>query len=169
MTALIACSHGTNDEAGRDAIRALVDQVRSGLPDIQVEQAFVDVEEPELPTVLDATTAAASAVVVPLLLSTGYHTKVDIARAVNANDRACAASPLGTHPLVAEVVTDRVREAIPGGFLSGDHLVLAAAGSSNPAAIDDVRIVADRIAAGVITQEKCPHRVRQGHSAHATN
>ncbi|GAA2247544.1 hypothetical protein GCM10010401_21650 [Rarobacter faecitabidus] len=145
MTALIACSHGTNDEEGRIAIRALVEQARAALPGTQIAQAFVDVESPDLVDVLKDVTAKQGAVVVPLLLSTGYHTNVDITRAVAAHHRASQAPPLGTHPLVAEVVLDRLLAALPEGWRRGDHVVLAAAGSSNPAAVADVEVVADRL------------------------
>src|SRR5690606_8850 len=54
-------------------------------------------------------------------------------------------APLGTHPLIADVLFDRVISALPGGWLPGDHVVLAAAGSSDPAAMTDVEAVAARL------------------------
>ncbi|GAA2522190.1 sirohydrochlorin chelatase [Rarobacter incanus] len=153
MTVLIACSHGTSDPAGQAAIRSLVDQVRELLPSVRVEEAFVDVQQPDLERVLAevcgepaagdcAQDLRTRAVVVPLLLSTGYHTKVDIARAVGAHAGVAQGEPLGAHPLVARLVTDRLIAAVPGGFEPTDRVVLAAAGSSNPAAVRDVAAVA---------------------------
>ena len=43
---LIACSHGTAYEDGRRAIAGIVAHVRAILPDVPVEEAFVDVQTP---------------------------------------------------------------------------------------------------------------------------
>lgn len=151
---LIACSHGTSSEAGRAAIRTIIAGAQVLLPDVRIVPAFVDVEYPQIDEVVAAhapirkggdSDDVVTAVVVPLLLSTGYHTRVDIARAVGAADgRAVVTPPLGTHPLVAELITRRLRDA---GVVTDDEIVLAAAGSSDPASADDVRVVADAVAA----------------------
>lgn len=129
---LIACSHGTHSVAGRTAITALGEQVRAMLPGTRVEEAFVDVQVPEVDEVVDRWAPLETAVVVPLLLSTGFHTKVDIARAVAAHPgRAVATAALGPHDLLAEVLEDRLFMV---GLQPEDAVVLAAAGSSEPAA-----------------------------------
>jgi sirohydrochlorin ferrochelatase len=69
--------------------------------------------------------------VVPLLLSVGYHVKVDIARAVKSRPGSAAAAPLGPDPRLARLLDQRLREA---GTTDNDVVVLAAAGSSNPKA-----------------------------------
>lgn len=145
MTTLIACSHGTGDERGRATVRLLIDQVRLELPDVRVVAAFVDVESPDVASVVRAEVARDEVVVVPLLLSAGFHTAVDIARAVASFPQAVQSAPLGTHPLVADVLAERVTDAAAGRLLPDDHVVLAAAGSSNPAAEGDVRAVATRL------------------------
>ncbi|GAB3631571.1 hypothetical protein GCM10027421_09240 [Microbacterium shaanxiense] len=145
MTTLIACSHGTNDRAGQDAVRRLIDDVRSLLPAVRVVAAVVDVEQPQIDEVIARESPRDDVVVVPLLLSVGYHTAVDISLAVAAHDGARQSAPLGTHPLIADVLFDRVISALPGGWLPGDHVVLAAAGSSDPAAMTDVEAVAARL------------------------
>ncbi|MDT3329247.1 MULTISPECIES: sirohydrochlorin chelatase [Microbacterium] len=147
---LIACSHGTSSLDGRAAISDLVENVRLLLPGVAVEEAFVDVQQPEIDDVVRAT-APRDAIVVPLLLSTGFHTKVDIARAVtDAGHRATATAALGPHPLLADLLATRLREV---GLAPGDAVVLAAAGSSDPAASVDVAAMADllreRVAAPV--------------------
>ena len=111
MTTLIACSHGTRFEEGREAVRALVDEVRTLLPDVRVEQAFVDVEEPEVGDVVARVAADGPAVVVPLLLSTGFHTEVDIARAVAPFPHVVKAPALGPHDLLALVLEARLDES----------------------------------------------------------
>ena len=49
--------------------------------------------------------------VVPLLLSVGYHVKVDIARAVKSRPGSAAAAPLGPDPRLAKLLDQRLREA----------------------------------------------------------
>lgn len=151
MTTLIACSHGTNDADGQAAVRAIIDDVRAVLPGVRVVAAVVDVEQPQIDEVVAHESASDSTIIVPLLLSVGYHTAVDIARAVGRHANARQTAPLGTHPLIADVLVDRLSDAVPGGWASGDHVVLAAAGSSNPAALIDVETAAARLRALVPT------------------
>ncbi len=145
MTTLIACSHGTHSLAGRQTIADLIDQVRELLPGVAVEAAFVDVQQPAVDEAVERIAAHDEAVVVPLLLSTGYHTETDIARAVAAHPgRAVATAPLGPHDALVDVLESRLAEA---GADPGEPVVLAAAGSSDPRAAEDVAQVAALLAA----------------------
>ncbi|PQZ61000.1 MULTISPECIES: sirohydrochlorin chelatase [unclassified Microbacterium] len=146
MTTLVACSHGTDSPDGRRAVADIVDLVRLQIPGTRIVQAFVDVQEPEVGEIVDRERADDVVVVVPLLLSVGFHTAVDIARAVHPYDNARQAEPLGTHPLIADVLHTRLR-AVVHDWLPGDHVVLAAAGSSNPAAVADVEAAAAHLRA----------------------
>lgn len=145
MTTLIACSHGTGDPAGRSAVQEVVAGVRTLVPEAKVVHAVVDVEHPQIDAVIAAESRSDDVVVVPLLLSVGHHTAVDISRAVQSHPRASQTAPLGTHPLVADVLADRLKRALPDGWRQGDHVVLAAAGSSNPSAVRDVEVAAGRL------------------------
>jgi sirohydrochlorin ferrochelatase len=149
---LVGCSHGTDDAAGRAAIRALLDAVAAARPDLDVREAFVDVQTPEVADVVAAALAergspggALGAVVVPLLLSVGYHVKVDIAAAVD-RPGATAAAPLGPDPRLVDLLVDRLAEADLAGH---DAVVLAAAGSSDVAAALAVEAVAAGLAARI--------------------
>lgn len=144
---LIACSHGTSSHAGRAAISAVVEQVRMLLPGVRVREAFVDVQQPDIDSVIASTAPGAASVVVPLLLSSGFHTRVDIARAVaSAPGPAQATSALGPHPLLAELLAARLDEI---GLTAGDAVVLAAAGSTDPASAVDVTAMAALLAARI--------------------
>jgi sirohydrochlorin ferrochelatase len=151
---LVGTSHGTDDPAGQAAVRALLDGVRAARPGLDVREAFVDVQQPEVGDVLaGAVRDAGSAVVVPLLLSTGYHVRHDIAQAVAAvnasgEGAAVAAEPLGPHPLLVDILADRyaAAEAAHGPFRSDDAVVLAAAGSSVAAAATAVEEVTSALA-----------------------
>ena len=126
---MIACAHGTSNTQGAaevNALRAAIAELRPGL---DVREAYVDVQQPDLVDVVAGLPEGKAAVVVPLLLSVGYHVKVDIARAVKSRPGSAAAAPLGPDPRLAALLDQRLREA---GTTDNDVVVLAAAGSSNP-------------------------------------
>ncbi|MEW1805831.1 sirohydrochlorin chelatase [Pseudarthrobacter sp. NPDC080039] len=126
---MIACAHGTSNTQGAaevNALRAAIAELRPGL---DVREAYVDVQQPDLVDVVAGLPEGEAAVVVPLLLSVGYHVKVDIARAVKSRPGSAAAAPLGPDPRLAKLLDQRLREA---GTTDNDVIVLAAAGSSNP-------------------------------------
>ena len=83
------------------------------------------------------------AVVVPLLLSGGYHVHVDIAGAVAGAAGAVAARPLGPDPRLVEVLRDRLVEAGADPRDPLTAVVVAAAGSSDPRSVADVEDTAD--------------------------
>ncbi|MBD7981992.1 sirohydrochlorin chelatase [Oerskovia merdavium] len=157
---LVGCSHGTNDTAGQAAIRALLDDVRATRPDLDVREAFVDVQQPEVADVVTHAVAPCApgegaggqAVVVPLLLSTGFHVNVDITEAVSPEHEgrgpehgaATAARALGPDPRLAEILADRL---VAAGVRPHDAVVLAAAGSSRSGAARDVEAVAEHLRA----------------------
>ncbi|MBO0926395.1 sirohydrochlorin chelatase [Cellulomonas sp. zg-ZUI199] len=139
---LIGCSHGTDSVAGREAIASILADVVAARPGLDVREAFVDVQQPEVDDVVTDALGEAPAVVVPLLLSVGFHVKVDVARAVD-RPGAAAARPMGPDPRLVEILADRLLAA---GLGDGDAVVLAAAGSSDPAAAAAVRDVVDALA-----------------------
>lgn len=135
---LVACAHGTRDPHGRKALGSLVAAIREARPGLDVRAAFVDVHPPEVgPVVAQVTDAGGSAVVVPLLLSAGYHVSVDVAAAVEG--RAAVAAPaLGPDDRVTAVLLERLRDT---RVTDDDAVVVAAAGSTDPAAVADVEAV----------------------------
>ena len=143
--ALVAASHGTSSADGRAAVAALVDAVRRAAPRVVVEDAFVDVQQPDVASVLDRLGDLPAAVVVPLLLSAGYHVHVDLAREVaQAAGAPVLAAALGPDDRLVGVLAERLAEA---GLRGDDRVVLAAAGSSDVRAVDDCRVVGRRLAA----------------------
>jgi sirohydrochlorin ferrochelatase len=136
---LVACAHGTRNPTGRRLIAELALAARSLRPGLETTAAFVDVQPPTVADVVAGLAAEGrGAVVVPLLLSGGYHVHVDIAGAVADAEGAIAARPLGPDPRLVEVLLARLTEA---GADPGDPrtaVVLAAAGSSDPRSVADV-------------------------------
>ena len=154
---LVGCSHGTRDPAGRATIHALLALVAEARPDLDVREAFVDVQEPAVATVVtdvlaerpaerpaDADAdAVADVVVVPLLLSGGFHVHVDIAAAVD-RPGVVAATALGPDLRLVDVLQDRLDEA---GTSPDDAVVIAAAGSSDARAATAVEWMVDALQA----------------------
>lgn len=118
MSTLVAVAHGTRSAAGQAQIRALAGAVAHRRPGLDVRLTYVDVQQPR---VADTMAGARDAVIVPLLLSTGYHVRVDIAEAAGT---APVTPPLGPDPLLTAALADRLGDE--------DAVVLAAAGSSDP-------------------------------------
>lgn len=147
--ALLAVSHGTGDAAGAAAITLLVRRVAERLPDVAVHSGFVDVQQPDAPTALAAIDGPA--VVVPLLLSQGFHVRVDLGRAAAARPDAVVAGPLGPDPRLAAVLARRLSEA---GAPDDGPVVLAVAGSRDPRSLPDAEasaaLLAERLGREVV-------------------
>lgn len=142
---LVGCSHGTGAAAGRRVVADLLLAVGAARPGLAVRAAFVDVQPPAVGDVVARVAAGgAVAVVVPLLLSGGYHVRVDVAQAVAAHSSAVAAAPLGPDASLVDVLVDRLRGAGAG---AGDAVVVAAAGSSDQRASRDVQAVVEVLSA----------------------
>src|SRR4051794_16254870 len=120
---------GPASAEGSATTARLVDAVRAARPGVPVDLAFLDVAEPRLPEVLDDRPT----VLVPLLLSTGYHVQTDIPGAVTGFPAVQVSRHLGPHPLLADALVDR----LPGRPGEGS-VALVAAGSSRPEAADDL-------------------------------
>ncbi len=137
---LVLPSHGTGDPQGQHAIRELVDAVATRV-DVPVVDCFVDVQQPDVPTTLGLVPGTSPLVIVPLLLSTGYHVRVDIAdAALSVAPRPTTIAPaLGPDDRLIDLLAQRLEEA---GLRHTDRVVLAAAGSSDPDAVADCAAVA---------------------------
>ena len=141
--ALLAISHGTSSTAGQAAVAGLVDAVAARLPDVHVRLGHVDVQQPDVAASLDALAADEPAVIVPLLLSAGYHVRIDL-REQSAGHADVVISPaLGPDARLVEVLAARL-DAV--GAPADHAIVLAVAGSSDDRANEDCRITARMLA-----------------------
>lgn len=135
VPALVAVAHGTRDPAGPATIERLLRSVRARLASVEVVGCYVELVAPALEEVLGR--LRRPAVVVPLLLSTGYHVRTDLpAAAARASAPVALAPPLGPSRLLTDALLDRLRGA---GADPRGPVVLGAAGSSDPAATAAVR------------------------------
>ncbi|WP_104200904.1 sirohydrochlorin chelatase [Cryobacterium sp. Y29] len=161
--ALVAISHGTNSADGQAAIAALVDAVALAHPELAVSGGFVDVQQPDVAASLGAVPPDSAAVVVPLLLSAGYHVHVDLQRETSAHDRVTTVSrALGPDDRLIDVLEHRLRADGFDTQVRGQEIVLAAAGSSDPRAVHDCRTV------GALLEQRLGVRVTVGFLSAAT-
>lgn len=134
---LVTVAHGTRVQAGNRVAAAITARAARRLG-VRAVTTYVELCEPSLADVMAE--LRAPAVVVPLLLSTGYHVTTDLPASVAAARVPLRITrPLGPHPLLAEVTGLRLLGA---GARPGDPVVLVAAGSRDPAAADDLAIAA---------------------------
>lgn len=148
-------AHGSSDPRAGSAIADLIALARAraelrGRPGLDARAAFLGHAAPALPQVLAALHGAARrrVVVLPLLLTAAYHSGTDIPGALREAQAAfprlsiAYGEPLGPHPALLHALERRLAEADAGadGGAAGDYrvsrtaVVLAAAGSSRPAA-----------------------------------
>ena len=138
---LLVVAHGTASTAGAATTAALVAAIAAARPEVDVELCFLDVVAPRLPDTL-AGLDGAPAILVPLLLSTGYHVQTDIPAAVAEYPHVRVARHLGPDPLLIDVLVDRLATAA-----SGATTVLVGAGSSRPEAADELSATGELLAA----------------------
>jgi sirohydrochlorin ferrochelatase len=141
---LLAVAHGSRDPKAQRTVRSLARQVGELAPGVEVRAAFVQNAEPSLAGALAAADGR-RVVVVPLLLSAGYHLSHDIEEMA---DRAGVpvTDPLGPGPALVPALAYRLRAA---GVPAGTPVVLAAAGSTDPRAAADARVQAAMLAAHI--------------------
>ncbi|HMR50180.1 MAG TPA: CbiX/SirB N-terminal domain-containing protein [Arachnia sp.] len=149
-TPLIIAAHGTRDAEGEAVCKALTERVATMLPDVDVSVGFVELSSPGIPRALaDAVrrTGARGAVVVPLMLGTGGHVRVDIPEFIQ---EALAEVPhasvryarhLGADPHLVGAVRDRMAAAMGDWSPADTTLVFVGRGALVPDAnADHVRL-----------------------------
>jgi sirohydrochlorin ferrochelatase len=143
LPTLLLAAHGTHSAAGSATTAALLTAIATARPDVPVSLCFLDVAAPRLADALPA--ESRPTVVVPLLLSTGFHVLQDIPAVVAGRPHVRVARHLGPDPLVIDALVDRL--AAVRGTAPVASTVLVGAGSSNPAAAGDLARAADQLAA----------------------
>jgi sirohydrochlorin ferrochelatase len=137
---VVLVAHGTRSDEGTRVSERLADALRRRLPQHSVELAFADVRGPTIAQVLDG--LAGDTVLLPAFLARGYHVRADIPAQVAERRGVIIADALGPAPELVTAVAQRVRQASPRRDLP---VVLAAAGSTDSAALADIQLAARRL------------------------
>ncbi|WP_067436992.1 sirohydrochlorin chelatase [Nocardioides jensenii] len=133
LPSLVTVAHGTRLSAGNRVAVAITAQARRRL-EVPGTTSYVELCRPRFTDVMAG--SHGPSVAVPLLLSSGFHTRVDLPAAVARSPYPVRlAGPLGPHPLLAEVMLRRLLGACAR---PDDPVVMAAAGSNDPAALVDL-------------------------------
>jgi len=156
---LVLVAHGSRSDAADAVVQEIASSARARL-DVEVRVAYVDVRRP---SVIDAVEGLAEAVVLPAFLASGYHVRTDLPAQLEmagvSASRFVVTPALGPDPLLVRAALARLADA---GHRIGDTVVLAAAGSSDAMALDEVRT------AGRMLSEALGRPVRVGFAATAT-
>jgi sirohydrochlorin ferrochelatase len=132
---LLLVAHGSSDRRFAAVVHTVAARVRDLARPVDVRTAYLEHGPPFV-----ADVAQAGAIAVPLLLSAGYHVRVDLPMQA-PGVRVTAA--VGPDPRLAAVLAHRLREA---GY-DGGAVTLAAAGSADPRSLADVDTAAEQLAA----------------------
>jgi sirohydrochlorin ferrochelatase len=131
---LVLAAHGSTDPRFAEVVEAIATQVRARRADLDVRIGYLDHGPPSIADVVDG-----DCTVVPLLLSAGYHVRVDIPTQAPG---VVITEAVGPDPSLVTAVAERLREA---GYDGRAAVTLVAAGSSEERALDEVRAMARQL------------------------
>ncbi len=153
---VILVAHGSRDARAAFATESLAQAVRRAYPNQTVRVAYLDHAGPRLGEVLRSVQPGSEAIVVPLLLTAAYHSRVDLPAVLAAaadlpiqltvtdvlGPLPVPVAPLGgeVSPLLVDCLVRRLGGDEPSGGV--DAVVLAAAGTRDAAALQTVEQVA---------------------------
>lgn len=130
---LVTVAHGTRKATG-NRVAVEITRLAAARLGIEAVTSYVELCDPLLTEVL--ATSATPTVVLPLLLSTGFHLRQDLPAAVaGAGGPVVLGRSLGPHALLADAQVDQLHRV---GATPGSPLVMVAAGSSDALATRDL-------------------------------
>jgi len=117
--AILLIAHGSRRQQANEDLFQLAEMVRESKPDAIVEAAFLELTEPTIPQGAEKCVAdgATSVAMFPYFLSAGVHVVEDLREfqeefAARWPEVEFTISPhLGLHPLMSQIVLDRINEA----------------------------------------------------------
>jgi sirohydrochlorin ferrochelatase len=146
VTTLLLTAHGSEDPRSAANARAVAHRLARMRPGLDVRLAFCELNAPGLVDVLGE---CRDAVVTPLLLASAYHARIDIPRQIAQSGVGVAqADVLGEDPRLISLLRQRVTDLGVSRHDDQVGVLVAAIGSSNPAANARTRQVAPHLLAG---------------------
>lgn len=116
--AILLIAHGSRRQAANDDLVRLAELVREQRPGAIVEIAYLELAPPDIPTAVRRCVerGATRVLLLPYFLSTGEHVATDLEhfRREFAQQHTgitfTLCPPLGLHPLLTQVILDRITE-----------------------------------------------------------
>ncbi|GAE24829.1 sirohydrochlorin ferrochelatase [Halalkalibacter wakoensis JCM 9140] len=159
MQAILYVGHGSRVQAGNEELLSFVTKAKEQHPNIEIQECcFLELAEPTIEEGVQAciNQGATKIAVVPLLLLTAMHAKVDIPDEINkmkkkyTNVTFSYGRPIGIESTVITIIKDRLRSA---GFDFSDRrpkyeerkpisILLVGRGSSDPDQTSDLMKIA---------------------------
>lgn len=128
---LVLTAHGSADPRSAANAHAIGGHLRRLLADTEVRVAFCEQNAPNLTEVLPD--VEPGAVVVPLLLGSAYHARIDIPGLIAGSGAAVTqADVLGDDPRLLQVVRERLTAVGVSRFDADLGVILVGVGSSHP-------------------------------------
>jgi len=119
-TAILLIAHGSRRSQANADLRVVAHALKARLPEQIVEIAYLELADPGIPAGLQACLdqGSQSIKILPYFLSAGAHVTEDLERfrrefeMKNPAIKCQLCPPLGLHPLILDVLIDRLNEAI---------------------------------------------------------
>lgn len=119
MKAMLVMVHGSPREESNEAVRSVVELVRASRLFEHIEIGYLDVNQPDIPSAIDAlvATGASEIVAVPYFLHTGKHVTSDLPDVLDAASQRHPSISirmtdyLGKSRVIADILRDRARAA----------------------------------------------------------
>ena len=120
VTQIFLLAHGSPDPRSGRAIRHFAAEIESRI-DYPTAVAFLDHDLPDLATAAEFSQKRDGALVVPMLLSTAFHARFDVPKAMAQAGLTRVLPPIG-HPI--DLLTSLLQE-------TGSHVIVVAAGTTD--------------------------------------
>ncbi|OBK85765.1 sirohydrochlorin ferrochelatase [Mycolicibacter heraklionensis] len=149
-TTLVLTAHGSRDPRAAANTHAIAGHLRRVAPEYAVRVAFCEHSSPNLRDVLRETGGnGGDTIVVPLLLASAYHARVDIPAMIAESGAAVRVAPtLGEDSRLVQVLGERLSSAGASRFDPELGVVVVAVGSSRPAANAQTATIAAPLSRG---------------------
>lgn len=155
--ALVGISHGTSSPSGQAVVQQLFDDAAAAITATSSDTAptarlgHVDVQQPDVAATVTSLEQSTPGVVVPLLLSAGFHVNVDLTQELaKLPHTSTITRALGPDDRITSLLAQRLEEAEVD--IANSTIILGAAGSSDSAAVRDCEEAAARLAARLNTE-----------------
>lgn len=150
-TTLVLTAHGSRDPRSAANTHAIAGHLRRVAPEFAVRVAFCEHSTPNLGDVLDGevTGSAGQTIVVPFLLASAYHARIDIPGVIAQSGVSVRVAPtLGEDDRLVQVLGERLTAAGASRFDPELGVVVVAVGSSHAAANAQTARVATPLSRG---------------------